>query len=108
MQQPEISKPRDWIDGEIFMDAHSTQVQSDQIETSGRFEPRLPGAIVDQAVAFAGQEVHRLDWSRIREAVMQRRGYPIRITRWDPGSCGTERAVFPPQLGTKLSPLPSQ
>jgi L,D-transpeptidase ErfK/SrfK len=70
-----------WINGEIFMDAHSTQVQSDQIEISGRFEPRLPGSIVDQVVAFAGQEAHRLDWSRIREAVMQRRGYPIRITR---------------------------
>jgi L,D-transpeptidase ErfK/SrfK len=70
-----------WINGEIFMDAHSTQVQSDQIETSGRFEPRLPGSSVDQVVAFAGQEAHRLDWSRIREAVMQRRGYPIRITR---------------------------
>jgi L,D-transpeptidase ErfK/SrfK len=70
-----------WINGEIFMDAHSTQAQSDQIETSGRFEPRLPSSIVDQVVAFAGQEAHRLDWSRIREAVMQRRGYPIRITR---------------------------
>jgi L,D-transpeptidase ErfK/SrfK len=70
-----------WINGEIFMDAHSTQAQSDQIEISGRFEPRLPGSVVDRVVAFAGEEAHRLDWSRIRQAVMERRGYPIRITR---------------------------
>jgi L,D-transpeptidase ErfK/SrfK len=70
-----------WINGEIFMDAHSTQTQSDQIEISGQFEPRLPGSVVDRVVAFAEEEAHRLDWSRIRQAVMERRGYPIRITR---------------------------
>ena len=72
---------RGWINGEIFMATHSTQRQIDQIEISGRFEPRLPGSVVDRVVAFAGEEVHRLDWSRIRQAVMERRGYPIRITR---------------------------
>jgi hypothetical protein len=40
----------------------------------------LPSSVVDQ-VAFAGQEAHRLDCSRIGDAVMGRRGYPIRITR---------------------------
>src|SRR5687767_3780889 len=44
-----------WINGEIFMDAHSTQTQSDQIEISGQLEPRLPGSVVDRVVAFAGR-----------------------------------------------------
>jgi hypothetical protein len=29
----------------------------------------------------AGDHAARLDWSRIRRATVERRGYPIRITR---------------------------
>ena len=30
-----------WIDGELFMEAHPTQAQSDQLEADGRFDPLL-------------------------------------------------------------------
>ena len=69
-----------WIDGEFFMEAHPTQAQSDQIEASGRFEPRTAEQHGRSGAGLGGQEAHRLDWSRIRETV-GRRGYPIRITR---------------------------
>ncbi|MCE3248180.1 MAG: hypothetical protein K0R41_2005, partial [Geminicoccaceae bacterium] len=36
---------------------------------------------VDQLLAAAGDQAARLDWSRVRQAVMERRGYPIRVTR---------------------------
>jgi hypothetical protein len=29
----------------------------------------------------AGDEAPRLDWSRIRQTTLERRGYPMRITR---------------------------
>lgn len=70
-----------WIEGALFMEAHPTQGQSDQIETYGWFEPELPSRVVDEVLAAAGPEAHRLDWSRVRQATMERRGYPIRITR---------------------------
>ncbi|HEX6144374.1 MAG TPA: L,D-transpeptidase family protein [Geminicoccaceae bacterium] len=70
-----------WIDGELYMEAHPTQEQSDQIEAKGTFEPILPGSVVDQVQAVAGDQLGRLDWSRIRKAAVERRGYPIRITR---------------------------
>lgn len=70
-----------WIDGELYMEAHPNQRQSDQLEEFGRFDPELPGAVVDKVVATAGAESHRLDWSRVRQAAVERRGYPIRITR---------------------------
>ena len=70
-----------WIDGELFMEAHPTQEQSDQLEAVGRFEPLLPSQVVDQVLGAAGNEAHRLDWSRIRQAAVERRGYPLRITR---------------------------
>jgi L,D-transpeptidase ErfK/SrfK len=70
-----------WIDGELFMEAHPTQAQSDQLEALGRFDPLLPSRVVDQVLAAAGADAHRLDWSRIRQAAVERRGYPLQITR---------------------------
>jgi L,D-transpeptidase ErfK/SrfK len=70
-----------WIDGELYLEAHPDQAQSDQIEAYGSFEPNLPRAVVDRVLARAESDAHRLDWSRIRQAAIERRGYPIRITR---------------------------
>ena len=70
-----------WIDGELFMEAHPTQAQSDQLEALGRFDPLLPSSVVDRVLAAAGDQAARLDWSRIRQAAVERRGYPIRVTR---------------------------
>jgi L,D-transpeptidase ErfK/SrfK len=70
-----------WIEGELFMEAHPTQAQSDQLEAVGRFDPLLPSSVVDQVLVAAGGQAHRLDWSRIRQAAVERRGYPLRITR---------------------------
>jgi L,D-transpeptidase ErfK/SrfK len=71
----------EWIDGALFIEAHPTQLQSDQLEAEGRFEPELPSKVVDQVLAAAADQAGRLDWSRIRRATIERRGYPIRITR---------------------------
>ena len=70
-----------WVDGQLFMEAHPTQAQSDELETQGRFDPVLPGSVVDQVLAVAGSKAAKLDWSRIRQAAIERRGYPVRITR---------------------------
>jgi L,D-transpeptidase ErfK/SrfK len=70
-----------WIEGELYMEAHPTQAQSDQLEALGRFDPLLPSSVVDQVLAAAGEQSARLDWSRIRQAAVERRGYPVRVTR---------------------------
>jgi L,D-transpeptidase ErfK/SrfK len=71
----------EWVEGELFMEAHPTQLQSDEIEAEGRFTPELPSQVVDQVIAEAGEQAKRLDWSRVRRVTMERRGYPVRITR---------------------------
>jgi L,D-transpeptidase ErfK/SrfK len=71
----------EWIDDALFMEAHPTQHQSDELELDGRFTPELPSEVVDRVLAVAGDRASRLDWSRIRRATIERRGYPIRITR---------------------------
>jgi L,D-transpeptidase ErfK/SrfK len=70
-----------WIDDALYIEAHPTQAQSDQIELSGSFDPILDSRVVDQVLAVAGAKASALDWSRIRQATLERRGYPIRITR---------------------------
>jgi L,D-transpeptidase ErfK/SrfK len=70
-----------WIDDALYIEAHPTQVQSDQIEMSGKFDPILDSSVVDQVLAVAGPRAPMLDWSLIRQATIERRGYPIRITR---------------------------
>jgi L,D-transpeptidase ErfK/SrfK len=70
-----------WIDDALYIEAHPTQAQSDQIEASGTFDPILDSSVVDQVLAVAGDKVPALDWSRIRQATIERRGYPIRVTR---------------------------
>lgn len=71
----------EWVEGELFMEAHPTQVQSDELEVEGRFTPELPSRVVDQVLEIAGEHAARLDWSRVRRATVERRGYPVRITR---------------------------
>jgi L,D-transpeptidase ErfK/SrfK len=71
----------EWIDGELFMEAHPTQLQSDELEVEGRFTPELPSHVVDDVIKVAGDQSSQLDWSRVRQVTVERRGYPIRITR---------------------------
>jgi L,D-transpeptidase ErfK/SrfK len=70
-----------WIDDALYIEAHTTMAQSDQIEMSGKFDPILDSSVVEQVLAVAGAKAAVLDWSRIRQATIERRGYPIRITR---------------------------
>ena len=70
-----------WIDGELFMEAHPTQAQSDQLEADGRFDPLLQSDVVDEVLSFADNSSNRLEWSRIRQAAVVRRGYPLQVTR---------------------------
>jgi L,D-transpeptidase ErfK/SrfK len=81
-----------WIEGQLFIEAHPNQQQSDQLEANGTFDSELPSGVVDQALTAAADEASRLDWSRIRQATLERRGYPVRITN---GLTSSRPAGFP-------------
>jgi L,D-transpeptidase ErfK/SrfK len=70
-----------WIEDQLFMEAHPTQAQSDQLEATGHFDPLLDKSVVDRVLKIAKNDTARLDWSRIRQATLERRGYPLQITR---------------------------
>lgn len=71
-----------WLpDGELYLEVNPSQAQADQIEVSGYFQATMPPELINLVVAAAGAQVGRLDWATIERAGMERRGYPLRVTR---------------------------
>lgn len=70
-----------WSRGELYLEAHPTKAQADQLEINGAFDFELPDGLIERINAAAGQEAHRLDWATVRHAALERRGYPVKITR---------------------------
>lgn len=68
-------------DGDIFVEVHPSLKQIDQIEETGRADPDPLPDQTDMILAYAGDDIGRLDWPAINQALAERRGYPIRITR---------------------------
>lgn len=70
--------------GEVFIEVHPSLKQVDQIEEKGYADPDPLTDQTDTILAFAGDAIPRLDWEVINQALAERRGYPIQITK--PGS----------------------
>ncbi len=72
-----------WRDGNLFIEVNPSLKQIDQIEERGFAEPEPVPEIADpdRILAAAGDEIWRLDWNAINQALEQRRGIPIQITR---------------------------
>jgi L,D-transpeptidase ErfK/SrfK len=67
--------------GELFIEVHPSLKQVDQIEEKGRADPDPLTDQTDTILAFAGDAIPRLDWEVINQALAERRGYPIQITK---------------------------
>jgi L,D-transpeptidase ErfK/SrfK len=70
-----------WIDGDLYIEAHPTQSQSEKIQLGDEVKFEIPSTLVAQALTSAGSEAWRVDHDRVRKAARERLGYPIRITR---------------------------
>ena len=70
------------FNGEIYVEAHPSQAQADEIEQRGKFSPEQMPKLVARTIAFAHRDVQRIDWAALRDAVIRRTGVPVRIT-WD-------------------------
>jgi L,D-transpeptidase ErfK/SrfK len=70
-----------WIDGELYMEAHPTQTETERLQLGEKIASAVPPTVVSQAKTWAGSQASRIDVERVREVARERRGYPIRITR---------------------------
>ena len=72
-----------WIGNELYLEAHPDMEQAIKMEETGAVEhQKLSDRDMQRIVDKAGIHHERLNWPRIRAAVRERKGYPIRIARY--------------------------
>jgi L,D-transpeptidase ErfK/SrfK len=69
-----------WKDGELFIEAHPTLAQLDELEERHSFTLLPPPDHRAAILAAAGDEAERVDWRTVEAELVIRRGLPIRIT----------------------------
>ncbi|MBF0373013.1 MAG: L,D-transpeptidase family protein [Alphaproteobacteria bacterium] len=69
-----------WLKGELYLEAHPTKHQADEIEETGRMTPlRAQGVVRLVADALNGRPT-AIDWDLVAQALDERTGLPVRIT----------------------------
>ncbi len=72
-----------WIGNELYLEAHPDMEQSIKMEETGNAQnKKLSAKDMELITDRAGMYADRLNWPRIRMAVRERKGYPIRIARY--------------------------
>ncbi len=72
-----------WIGNELYLEAHPDMEQVISMEESGKIKvKKLSDEDIEMINDKAGMYRDLLNWPRIRRAVLERRGYPVRIARY--------------------------
>lgn len=69
-----------WIGDELYVEAHPTLAQADDIEEDREIEPVAAPAFVQEIEQEAGDKGRKLDRDLLEKVLAERRGYPIRVT----------------------------
>lgn len=67
--------------GQVYIEVHPSPDQVDQIEETGTFQPEPIPDQTDRILMVAGDDGNRVDWKIVDQALKERRGIPVRITR---------------------------
>jgi L,D-transpeptidase ErfK/SrfK len=70
-----------WSGGPLYLEAHPTKAQADEIEADGKFTPVEIPDIRAYIRAKAGSRAANVDWRRVERVLAERRGVPVPITR---------------------------
>ena len=70
-----------WSKGELYLEAHPTQAQADEIEAHGRFTPEPASDIAWRIVEATRSKPADIDWTAVERTVAERKGIPVRIGR---------------------------
>lgn len=70
-----------WQDGVLYLEAHPSQAQADQIEAEGRFVPEPVADIAWRVVAATKDRSVAIDWAEVERVLAERRGLPVPIGR---------------------------
>ncbi|MBI4184791.1 MAG: L,D-transpeptidase family protein [Proteobacteria bacterium] len=70
-----------WVGGELYLEIHPSQAQTDEIELEGAFSPAPIPDLASWIRQVADREAGRVDWDLVARVAEERRGVPVRITR---------------------------
>lgn len=69
-----------WIGGQLYIEVHPSTEQAVEIETGAPVKRVLPPDLVS-AIVKATPDGADIDWKAAQQAGLERRGYPVRVTR---------------------------
>jgi L,D-transpeptidase ErfK/SrfK len=67
-------------DGDLWLEAHPSLAQADELEERYAFTPEVPAGIMKRIAREAGPAAGRIDWELIKRLVLERRGCATRVT----------------------------
>ena len=71
-----------WIDGELYLEANPSKSQSLEIEVNGEHQVKeLTNGLRKVITDAAGVSADRIDWDAAEDAIEQRLGYPVVISK---------------------------
>ncbi|GLQ07450.1 L,D-transpeptidase family protein [Sneathiella chinensis] len=69
-----------WHDGQLYLEAHPSQAQADQVEWGEAMQPVPVSTVFPMVEAAAGPWLQQVDWPLVNSILAARRGIPIPIT----------------------------
>jgi len=71
-----------WIAGELYLEVNPNEVESLEIDETGkRADAAPPAGLRERVKQAAGEQSARVDWERVEKVAVGRKGVPSRITR---------------------------
>ncbi len=67
-------------DGAVYLEAHPDEDMADAYENDFARDFEVPPGIMTQIIAEAGDARDKLDWQKIRDVLLMRPGYPVKIS----------------------------
>jgi L,D-transpeptidase ErfK/SrfK len=74
-----------WIANGLYVEAHPSKDQADQIDTEVAMTPDPPSGLREIVNAAAGDYTQAVDWNAVDQAGVQRTGLPIEVATGTPG-----------------------
>jgi len=70
-----------WRSDDLYMEAHPTLKQADELEDEGKFSPEPAGKVEALVKKAAGTRADDIDWQTVAEILDHRTGLPVRIVK---------------------------
>lgn len=87
-----------WIDGELYLEAEPNDSQIDELEYKNRqITIDIDDGVIARIRKFAGNDVGRIDWEKVRTMLIERDGIPAPVTVLPKG----KKAYYPIRNATE-------